>query len=155
VAGIAKCYWCSPEPLSLEIAKNKDGQVIVTVGELANMVARRQAERVESCSSVFHHQGHRIKHYHRAWRTVREKAGLLGKLMYDNRRTVACNMDRAGVPRQVVKQIIDHKTDSMYNRYNIVNEKDVREGLTQAQAYLAVISGQNLDNLQEQQFSSP
>jgi hypothetical protein len=137
VAGLAKCYWCSPEPLSLEIAKNKDGQVIVTVGELANIVARRQAERVESCSYVFHRQGHRIKHYNRAWRTVREKAGLLGKLMYDNRRTVARNMDRAGMPRQMVKQIIDHKTDSMYNRYNIVNEKDVRESMTQAQAYWA------------------
>ena len=118
MAGLAKCYWCSPESLSPEIAKNKDGQVIVTVGELANIVARRQAERVESCSYVFHRQGHRIKHYNRAWRTVREKAGLLGKLMYDNRRTVARNMDRAGMPRQMVKQVIDHKTDSMYNRYN-------------------------------------
>ena len=100
MAGLAKCYWCSPEPLSPEIAKNKDGRVIVIVDELANIVARRQAERVESCSYVFHRQGHRIKHYNRAWRTVREKAGLRGMLMHDNRRTVARNMDRAGVPRQ-------------------------------------------------------
>ena len=40
----------------------------------------------------------------------------------------------------------------MYNRYNIVNEKDVREDMAQAQAYLAAISGQNLDNLQEQKL---
>jgi len=45
-------------------------------------------------------------------------------------------MDRAGVPRQVAKQITGHKTDSMYNRYRIVNEADIREGLLQTQAYL-------------------
>src|SRR6266571_2498640 len=130
-----------------EIAKNKDGRVIILVGEIANIIARRQAERVESCPYVFHRKGNRIKHYNWAWRTARVKAGLPEKLMHHNRRTAARNMDRAGVPRQVAKQITGHKTDSMYNRYNIVNEKDVREGMTQAQAYLAAHhSGQNLDN---------
>jgi len=43
----------------------------------------------------------------------------------------------------------------MYNRYNIVNERDVREGMTQAQAYLsAQESGQNLDNQTEQKILS-
>jgi hypothetical protein len=60
---------------------------------------------------------------------AREKAGLPGKLMHDNRRTAARNMDRGGVLRQVAKQITGHKTDIMYNRYNILNEKDVQEGL--------------------------
>ena len=113
--------------LKPQIAKNKDGRVIIIIGEIANIIARRQAERVESCLYVFHREGHRIKHYNRAWRTAREKAGLPGKLMHDNRRTAARNMDRAGVPRQVAKQITGHKTDSMYNRYNIVNESDLVE----------------------------
>ena len=29
-----------------------------------------------------------------------------------------------------------YKTDDMYNRYRIVNEEDIREGLEKAQAYL-------------------
>src|SRR5205809_1316254 len=128
-----------------EIAKNKDGRVIILVGEIANIIARRQAERVESCPYVFHRKGNRIKHYNRAWRTARVKAGLPEKLMHDNRRTAARNMDRAGVPRQAAKQITGHKTDSTYNRYNIVNDKEVREGITQAQAYHAALcSEQNL-----------
>jgi hypothetical protein len=45
-------------------------------------------------------------------------------------------MDRAGVPRQIAKQITGHKTDAMYNRYNIVNEEDIRDGLLKTQAYL-------------------
>ena len=111
--------------------------MIILVGELANIIARRQAERVESCPYVFHRQGQRIKHYNRAWRTAREKAGLPEKLMHDTRRTAARNMDRAGVPRQVAKQITGHKTDSMYNRYNIVNEQDIRDGMLQAEKYLS------------------
>ena len=57
--------------------------------------------------------------------------------MHDTRRTAARNMDRAGVPRQVAKQITGHKTDSMYNRYNIVNEQDIRDGMLQAEKYLS------------------
>jgi integrase len=105
--------------LKPQIGKNKDGRVIIIIGEIANIIAHRQAECVESCPYVFHRQGQCIKHYNRARRTAREKAGLPGKLMHDNRRTAACNMDRAGVPRQIAKQITGHKTDSMDNRYNI------------------------------------
>jgi hypothetical protein len=42
-------------------------------------------------------------------------------------------MDRARVPRSVAKQIIGHKTDAMYNRYRIVDEQDIREGMTLAE----------------------
>jgi integrase len=120
-----------------EIAKNKNGRMIILVGELANIIDRRQAERVESCPYVFHRHGRRSKHYNRAWRTAREKAGLLSKLLHDARRTAMRNMDRAGVPRQTAKQVTGHKTDAVYNRYRIVNEQDIREGMAQAQAYHA------------------
>ncbi len=128
-----------------EIAKNKDGRVIMLIGEIANIIAHRQAERVESCPYVFHRDGQRIKHYNRAWRTAREKAGLPGRLFHDARRTAVRNMDRAGVPRQTAKQITGHKTDAIYNRYRIVHEQDIHDGLMQAQTYLASNLGQKTD----------
>jgi integrase len=141
--------------LKAQIAKNRDGRVIIMIGEIENIIARRQAERVESCPYVFHRQGNQIKHYNRVWRTAREKAGLPGKLMHDTQRTAARNMDRAGVPRQVAKQITGHKTDSMYNWYSIVNKRDVRDTMAQTQAYLAVQqSGRFLDNQVEQKIHS-
>ena len=86
----------------------RNTQVIAIVGEIASIIARRQAERVESRPYVFHiRQGNRIKHYNRAWRTAREKAGLPGELMHDNRRTAARNMDGAGVPHQVFSTLED------------------------------------------------
>jgi len=60
---------------------------------------------------------------------VREKAGLPNKLFHDVRRTAVRNMDRAGAPRQTAKAISGHKTDAVYNRYRIVNEQDIREGM--------------------------
>jgi integrase len=112
-----------------EIAKNKEGRIIIVIGEIANIIARRAEERVESCPYVFHRDGQWIKHYNRAWRTAREKAGLPNKLCHDTRRTAVRNMDGAGVPRQTAKQITGHKTDAVYNRYRIVNEQGIRAGM--------------------------
>ena len=120
-----------------EIAKNKDGRVIILVGEVANIIDRRRAERVESCPYVFHRQGKQVRDYSRAWGKARELAGVPERLFHDSRRTAARNMDRAQVPRSVAKQIIGHKTDAMYNRYRIVDEQDIREGMIQSENYLA------------------
>jgi len=119
-----------------EIAKNKDGRLLIIVGELAEIMAHRRAERFELCPYVFHHNGERIKNYNRAWRQARKRAGLEGKLVHDMRRTAVRNMDRAGVPREVAKKISGHKTDLIYSRYRIVNEADIREGLLKAHAYM-------------------
>lgn len=128
-----------------ETAKNKDGRVIILVGEVANIIARRQVDRVESCPYVFHRDGQRIKHYNRAWKTARDKAGLPGKILHDTRKTAVRNMDRAGVPRQTAKQITGHKTDAIYNRYRIGNEQDIREGMLKTQTYLSGNLGQKTD----------
>ena len=46
-----------------DMATNKDGRVLVLIGEIANISARRRAERVESCPYVFHRKRARSKHY--------------------------------------------------------------------------------------------
>jgi hypothetical protein len=56
-----------------EITKNQTRRIIVMVGEIANILARQRAERVESCSSVFHSQVQWIRHYNRDWHTTPHK----------------------------------------------------------------------------------
>ncbi len=45
-------------------------------------------------------------------------------------------MSRANVPESVAMEITGHKTRSMYRRYRIVDERDLREDIEKLQAHL-------------------
>jgi integrase len=51
---------------------------------------------------------------------------LLERMPHDFRRTAARNLIRAGVPQHVVMQLCGWKTDAMFRRYAIVDERDLR-----------------------------
>jgi hypothetical protein len=46
-------------------------------------------------------------------------------------------LEWAGVPREVAKRLVGHKTDSMYNRYNIVAEDDLKAGIERVQQFMS------------------
>ena len=78
-------------------------------------------------SHVFTNQGQPIKDYYGAWRSACRRAGLEGRWMHDNRRSAIRNMIRAAIPRDIAKKLSGHETDSVFSRYNIINEEDLHD----------------------------
>jgi len=69
--------------------------------------------------------GRAVKDFRGAWEQTRRDAGMPDLLVHDFRRSAVRNMRLAGINQDVAKRITGHKTDSMYSRYNIVDEADL------------------------------
>lgn len=71
--------------------------------------------------------GKQIKGFYKIWATVCERAGVPDLLFHDLRRSGVRNLIRAGVHQSVAMKISGHRTDSVFDRYNIIDEADLAE----------------------------
>jgi hypothetical protein len=61
-----------------------------------------------------------------AFVTACRKAGCPGRILHDFRRTAVRNFERTGVPRSVAMKLTGHKTEPVYRRYAIADDRDLR-----------------------------
>ena len=74
--------------------------------------------------------------FRKAWKSACKAPRLTGKLLYDLRRTAVRNMIRGGVDPSVAMKISGHRTRSMLDRYNIIDERDLREAMEKTARYV-------------------
>jgi integrase len=78
------------------------------------------------------------KSFRRAWRRACLDAGYPGRIPHDFRRTVVRNLERSGVARSVAMELVGHKTESVYQRYDIVAERDLADGVARYAARMTI-----------------
>jgi integrase len=81
-----------------------------------------------------------VRDFRRTWARTCEAAKVQGLLFHDLRRTAARNLRRAGVAEGVIMKIGGWKTRSVFERYAIVSQSDIRDAMTKLEA------GQQRDN---------
>lgn len=119
--------------------KNKDPRMIPLAAELRAELAGLKKQRDEfwpACPWVFSRHGKRIKSFYASWNAACKRAGVDGSLLHDMRRSGVRNLIRSGVPERVAMQISGHKTRSVFDRYNIVSEKDLGDAVKMLEKHL-------------------
>jgi len=126
--------------------KNKQGRTVYLDEELQETVQwlwnrRKQVEAILPWVFLNEKGSDRVKRFDKAWKAGCKSTGISVRIFHDLRRTAVRNMVRAGVPERVAMMISGHKTRSVFDRYNIVSEADLKAAASRQEAYLRAQPG--------------
>ncbi len=106
--------------------KNQDGRVCPIYGDMLSWLQLAYTARNPKCPWLCQLEGKRLKSFKTAWAKACARAGV-DRRFHDLRRSAVRNMERAGIPRSVARAISGHKSESVYLRYDIVSEADIKQ----------------------------
>jgi len=115
-----------------ELSKNDEGRVFIINEELLDLFKKAHTWKEHNKITipyVFLNRTNtgRIKDFRTAWKTACEKVGLDGTIPHDMRRSAARNLIKSGVTQKVAQTILGHKTATIFSRYLITSEDDLKE----------------------------
>jgi integrase len=130
--------WIPHFPFTIELRAVLEGQRV-------RAAALKKAGRL--CPWVFFDKrGGPVGEFKHSWDTACKAAGVPGRIFHDFRRTAVRNLVRAGVPERVAMKLTGHKTRSVFERYNIVSEGDLRDAAVRLDNFAGKDTGKDGDS---------
>ena len=121
--------------------KNNEARTVFMDDEVLEVVLRQKENRGKSGAVLpfvfLNADGtDQVKRFDKSWKTACKTTQIGKRLFHDFRRSAVRNMVRAGVPERVAMTISGHKTRSVFERYNVVSEEDLKLAAQKQAAYL-------------------
>jgi integrase len=123
--------------------KNRDGREVVMTEAVFVLLSACVADKGADDWVFTRRDGKRVLDFRGTWKLACERAGVVGLLFHDLRRTAARNLRRAGVPESVIMAVGGWRTNSVFRRYAIVNRNDHREAMHKLEEHDRVVFGHN------------
>jgi len=120
--------------------KNGEGRLLPIYGDLEEWLRLAKEIRDQDypgCRWVFHRQGKRIRNFRKSWANAVAAVGVPKLRPHDLRRTAVRLMMRYGILENVAMKITGHKTRNIFDRYNIVSNRDLKLFRAQMNAHLS------------------
>jgi integrase len=113
--------------------KNREGRE-VTMTDAVYALLRECTHGKAPDGFVFtRSNGKCVRNFRKLWANACKVAGCPGLLFHDLRRTAARNLRRAGVAEGLIMKIGGWKTRSVFERYNIITQADIKDAMTKLQ----------------------
>ena len=117
--------------------KGKQSRVAPLYGDLRSWLEAAYTARAPGCETIIAYRGASVSETKTAWKSAARRAGVPDALIHDLRRTAVRNMLRAGLSEKQAMLISGHRTRSMIDRYNILDERDIELAGRKRAAYEA------------------
>jgi integrase len=121
-------------------SKNKEGRTVYLDTELKEIFSSQWKDRKEKDKMTPHvfpnsRGTGKIRDFRVSWNKACQEAKIGRRLFHDFRRTAVRDMVRSGIPERVAMMISGHKTRSVFDRYNIVSDTDLKEAVVKRGIY--------------------
>lgn len=107
--------------------KNGEGRVVKMTREVQTLLTACVIGKKPDDFVFTRQSGKPVAGFRKIWKAVCTRAGVPDLLFHDLRRSGVRNLRRLGVQESVAMRISGHKTRSVFERYNIVDEADLVE----------------------------
>lgn len=118
--------------LSWRVTKNSCPKTLPLRGPTLEIMYQAYHGKRMQCPFVFHRESNCIVRssgclpdFRKSWAAACCAIGLPGLLVHDLRRSAVRNFVNMNLDRKIAREFTGHKTDSVFERYHIINERDL------------------------------